>query len=338
MKKRPFSHVTNSAGERLLRSLLPEEWVIRNYQPDYGVDFAVEVFDSRGDDTFSLGEHFLVQLKSHKEVRWVEKKIWSRKNLEKPPVDCRSEFLSTRVIAQKVETSLIQLARSMGPAEPLILAVADVKNTEAYWVCLNDYVDKILIPEKGQLSSQDSHTIYLPCGNRIELNEQALTPLKFISRRAKLYAAFNRFRYQCNEVSHALDQYSSLTNDLANESGPLHIISHFLRSVLAFDFWESTDAWKALEIGHLHAATTADLVARKMSGESLELILPDSRASEIGGAADREESLDFLFDFNVRSTFSYLASLGMVFEEVCREWYLPTYLGLLADGRSEVNA
>jgi hypothetical protein len=31
--------------EKPLRSLLPKEWVTRKYRPDYGIDFAVEVFE-----------------------------------------------------------------------------------------------------------------------------------------------------------------------------------------------------------------------------------------------------------------------------------------------------
>ena len=70
MKKRPTSHITDSAGAQLLRHAFPEEWVVREYHPDYGIDFAVEVFDSQEGGFVTLGEHFFVQLKSHAAAHW----------------------------------------------------------------------------------------------------------------------------------------------------------------------------------------------------------------------------------------------------------------------------
>ena len=78
MKKRPKSHVTDSRGEQLFRSVLPQEWIVRDYRPDYGIDYSVEVFDSQGDGFVTLGEHFFVQLKSHSEVNWVTKDVYAR--------------------------------------------------------------------------------------------------------------------------------------------------------------------------------------------------------------------------------------------------------------------
>jgi hypothetical protein len=55
MKKRPNSHIIDTAGAQLLRRVLPDAWVVREYQPDYGIDFAVEAFDSYGGSFVSLG-------------------------------------------------------------------------------------------------------------------------------------------------------------------------------------------------------------------------------------------------------------------------------------------
>jgi len=46
----------------LLRNVLPREWVLRGYKPDYGIDLAVEVFkyvDEKRAVAESLGEIFL---------------------------------------------------------------------------------------------------------------------------------------------------------------------------------------------------------------------------------------------------------------------------------------
>src|SRR5687768_5221694 len=83
MKKRPDSHIVDSAGQQLLRQVLPDEWVVRDYRPDYGIDFAVEVFDSFEGTATSVGDHFFVQLKSHRDVSWAQKRVYARYNIEK---------------------------------------------------------------------------------------------------------------------------------------------------------------------------------------------------------------------------------------------------------------
>jgi hypothetical protein len=43
-KSRNEQHLIDDAGVRLLRSRLPPDWVLRDYKPDYGIDFALEIF------------------------------------------------------------------------------------------------------------------------------------------------------------------------------------------------------------------------------------------------------------------------------------------------------
>ncbi|WP_292043565.1 MULTISPECIES: DUF4365 domain-containing protein [unclassified Brevundimonas] len=58
-KQRSPQHLTDEKGIALLKSLLPKNWVIREYKPDYGLDFAVEVFEKDSEYPQTLGEHFL---------------------------------------------------------------------------------------------------------------------------------------------------------------------------------------------------------------------------------------------------------------------------------------
>ena len=80
----------------------------------------------------------------------------------------------------------------------------------------------------------------------------------------------------------------------------------------------------------MYAEAAAQMIAKVISGESLESIL----ASRLEGAPVPDESrtqmLEFLFVSDIQSTFDKLANLGNMFEEICREWCLPTYLGALA--------
>jgi hypothetical protein len=333
MKKRPASHVTGSTGAQLLRRLLPEEWVAREYQPDYGIDFAVEVFDAKGEGFVTLGEYFFVQLKSHSEVEWINKEVCARYNVEKAPLTYNRDQLSTiRVIAEPLETAELQLARSMGPATPLILVVVNTTRAEAHWVCLNDFVDKVLVPESGEhFSVQGSHTVHIPDFNCIDRTDAALLPLRFLARRAKLYAAFNRFRYQCHEISYALDRYSICVDHQPEDPNLLYLANHFLRTALAYDFWKTTHAWPAVELTHMYAEATADMISKAIAGEPLESLLGARLRNVPMLGETREEMLRFFVASDIKSTFDRLENLGNMFEEICREWFLPTYLGMLAE-------
>lgn len=47
-KRRVPQHLVDERGIELLRRKIPENWVLREYRPDYGLDFAVEVIEKRG--------------------------------------------------------------------------------------------------------------------------------------------------------------------------------------------------------------------------------------------------------------------------------------------------
>ena len=333
MKKRPTSHITDSLGKQLSKSVLPREWVVREYQPDYGIDFSVEVFDFQGDEFVTLGEHFFVQLKSHSEVKWITKEVHARYNVAKTPLEYdRKQSFKIRAIAESLETAELQLARSMGPATPLVLVVADTTRSEVYWVCLNDFVDKVLVPEAGQnLSLQASHTVHLPDFNRIGPTNDALIPLRFLARRGKLYSAFNQIRYQRHEIQYALDRWTMGVPHRLDDPDLLNLANHFLGSVLAYDFWKTTHAWPAVELMHKRAEATATMISRAIAGDSLDSIFAHRLENIPTSRTSNDDVLSFLFESNIHSTFNQLANLGNIFEEICREWFLPTYLGVLAE-------
>ncbi len=90
-KQRSEQHLIDQQGEQLLRSKLSKHWVIREYRPDYGLDFAVEVFKSAENSSAAiasyetLGEHLFIQLKSIAEPNVRQLAIFSRGNVEKRP-------------------------------------------------------------------------------------------------------------------------------------------------------------------------------------------------------------------------------------------------------------
>jgi hypothetical protein len=330
MKKRTKSHLIDSEGTDLLKSVLPNEWVVRPYQPDYGIDFAVEIFDKQGEHFVTMGEHFFIQLKSSSNVSKISKRVHPRYNIEKSPLTLDKEKVKNiDVISISLERQELELARSMGPAVPLLLVVADVKNSEVYWVCLNDFVDKVILPEKPNFLNQASHTVHIPLHNQVKNTQRDLMPLRFYARRAKLYAAFNRFRYQRHEIQYAHDNLSTINYCGIETSELLSMAKHFLGIVLAYDFWTTTYAWPAVELIHNRTLKTEELVRRVLDGEDMKVIM--------SGYYDMKHDtnlLPFLLATEITSTFNNLANLGNMFEEICREWFLPTYLGQLSEEHS----
>jgi len=57
--KRPTEHVIESISERILLEKLPPQWILRNIEPDYGLDKTLEIV--KGDEV--TGKEILIQLK-----------------------------------------------------------------------------------------------------------------------------------------------------------------------------------------------------------------------------------------------------------------------------------
>lgn len=65
-----------------------------------------------------------------------------------------------------------------------------------YYVCLWDYIPKILRPETPNFEDQESVTIRIPAWNVLDVDDPGFGYFRLLGRRAKLYAAFNVFHYQ----------------------------------------------------------------------------------------------------------------------------------------------
>ena len=79
----------------------------------------------------------------------------------------------------------------MGSAVPVILAVVDVITKDACFVCLNDYIEKIIVPKNENYIEQASKTIYVPLCNKIN-DENGMRAIEWYAKRPKLYALFNK--------------------------------------------------------------------------------------------------------------------------------------------------
>ena len=195
-KRKSESQVIGDEGIRIIKGLLPAHWTPREYHPDYGIDLAVELFEQSGHDAFgraaydTLGEHLFLQVKACESLKASELKVHDRANVEL--VDANITALKdgneqlVSVFPFQMETPELVTVQRMSAAVPVLLTLVDVGAGRAFFVCLNDYIDKILLPIDPHYAEQESKVVYVPEGNHIVNSEDRLAPLRFYAKRVRL--------------------------------------------------------------------------------------------------------------------------------------------------------
>lgn len=129
-KERSATHLSEDASEAIVRRHLPDEWVLRRFHPDYGVDLSVEVFERMASTTPIMGD--------------------SRDT-------GKGEFAyELDVIKYSLDVDTIDNARLMGPSTPLLLYVVHMMDAEVYYICLTDYCEKVLEPRSSDLFKKNA--------------------------------------------------------------------------------------------------------------------------------------------------------------------------------------
>src|SRR5205807_2156153 len=156
----------------------------------------------------------------------------------------------------------------------------------------------------------------------------------------KLYAAFQRFGYQRNELA---DRVTWLRTD--GDGIALHddvvaacrLVRHFLDQVLHYDFWRRETPWQPIvaaygELRHLDRVwlawkdpyTTKDVPVTQYGTEGD--LWGNSRAQFEEIEKERRPQLALE---RALSVWQRLSNLANMYEELVREWHLPTYLATL---------
>jgi hypothetical protein len=321
-KQRSEQHLIDQEGEKLLRSKLPRHWVLREYRPDYGLDFSLEVFkpgapSDEGRTTYeTLGEHLFVQLKTVDEPDIKPLTIFGRGNVEKGPeqLDRRDKIAEVDTYRFQLEISELMTVERMGIGVPVLLVIADLCAKRCSFVCLNDYIDKILIPRHDDYRIKDSRTIHVPVRNEIG-TEPGLVALRWYAKRPKLLGAFQRFTYQYAELQWAEDgDWRSLARIFARK------ISHY-------DFWDDTEMCVPIPY---NAAGLRRFLETGQPGYFKEL-------ASIPDGFPEVEYRAHLLKQDVFELWRLLALLPRTYEDVWREWFLPTSLGHLASAPPQTN-
>ncbi len=317
-KKRPKQHIIGDKGVSILKELFPDEWAVREYTPDYGIDLDVELFDDLGNEVYrTKGEHILFQVKGTEKLDKKTIKLYSRMNVEKVYKKDKSEYCTMEVVQYSVDTDLLTTIERMGSAVPVLLCVVDIENKEAYCVCLNDYIEKILIPAKPDFYNQKNVTINIPVENRVS-TETGKRIIEWYGKRAKLYAFFNIVHYQLEELNYNSNQeYVKLTN-------------HFLKIICRLDVWSAVDYFPALKIAKENIDYYLEHHNTKMGDEMLKSMIEkgedvDSAIYEgtycVGEVSFREVNLTQ----SLHILWEQLCNVANIFEENTKEAFLPSY-------------
>mgnify|MGYP005797392691 CR=1 FL=1 len=317
-KKRPKQHITSEKSICILKELLPDEWVVREYSPDYGIDLDIELFEDLGDQVYkTLGEHVLFQVKGTEKISKQALKLYSRKNVEKEFKEDKSNYCIMEVIQYPIDTDLLTTIERMGSAVPVLLCVVDIENRDAYCVCLNDYIEKILIPNKSDFYNQKTVTINIPIKNCIS-TDFGKHLIEWYGKRAKLYAFFNKVHYQLEELNYCSNlEYVKLTD-------------HFLKILCRLDVWDAADYFSALKLVkeeldyylEYHNTKTGNKMLKAMfeRGEDIESKIYEATYC-IGEVSFREANLIQ----SLHLLWEQLSNVAHIFEENMKEAFLPSY-------------
>lgn len=314
-KKRTESHIIGETGIDILKQHLPAEWVIREYHPDYGIDLAVEIF-TRGEKCVTKGAHLFIQVKTSYQFDRHIQSIPNRSNVEIPARPVEDKKYKMEVIKYTLDTDFLYTVERMGSGVPVLLCLVEIKTKEVFFVCLSDYIEKILVNERDY-TLQKTKIVYIPTENII--NESNLDILEWYAKRPRFYALFNKIHYQNSELEY-VSQY-----DISK------YIEHFIRIIRRFDVWEEPlfIPWMEQideEINYYlkHGITQHedDIVKnRQESGEDVDAEIWEATYCDCNKEVSFREAQRVQ---GLHRLWKELSELGNFFEDVYKEAFLPT--------------
>jgi len=237
---------------QIIKRTLPKEWVIREYTPDYGIDLKIEIFEVVNDIEFeALGEFILAQVKSVGNTVTHKIKVKNRGNVAQFPLTYTSgEEQEIEVLKFALDTDTIVTIQSMGAAVPVFLLYVTLDTNKIYYICLTDYIDKILIPEDPDFRNKKTKTLNIPISNEITPDPIKTFPLRFGAVRMKFYALFVKSNYQRTVINCNYDGIIDLEIEVAVEKLTIFLyqVLYFMDEIKSNDIWRYIDNWGGLKI------------------------------------------------------------------------------------------
>lgn len=314
-KQRVFQHIMEDESYQIIKKHIPKEWVIREFnRPDYGIDVVIEIFDKIDEQVSeTLGEFIYVQVKSLKQLEVKTEKIFPVGNVAKGIwKEDKSEYAEIEVVKYVFDTNSIYTIQTLGASVSVLLFLVDIKTENVYFICINDYIDKIILPKHPKYTEQESYTLTIPTLNNLKNIEISNNALKFYGKRAKLLSAFSKFSYQKNELSNLLNvkDFPVITyrdelekNNIIAQKDIIEQVIFFIDQIEELDIWEHKE-WDLLPL------------AKTEIKELKQYLLGQDIVWEIA-----REKLIIIWH--------RLTNLGNIYEDLCREWFLPKMISLM---------
>jgi hypothetical protein len=303
-KQRVRQHIMEDESYEVIKRYIPNNWVIREFnRPDYGIDLVIELFEKIDEQiSETLGEFIFVQVKSVEKLERKIEKIYPVDNVAKSKwKEDKSQYVEMEVVKYSFDTDSIYSIQSLGASVSVLLFLVDLESKEVYFICLNDYIDRIILPKSPNYGNQQTYTIKIPTLNKLSNLEISNTALHFYGKRAKLLASFSKFFYQRNELEYALIGTESNKKKQLNY---IELVSYFISQIEKLDIWKSEE-WAILPQTKIEIETLKNQVTR-----------PDANFEEV---------------VNLTSLMWHrLTNLGRIYEDLCREWFLPKFISSLS--------
>jgi hypothetical protein len=314
-KRKSLSHIIDATANEIIRSKLPIYWSIRDYKPDYGIDLAIELFEKSNDGTNNydtLGEHIFIQVKGTKKIKTISKNIMTEhKNAEIIGFNS-TLYKKVSVIPYILDTNELFTIQRMGNVVPVLLFLVDIDKKEIYYLNINDYIDKVLYKEDPVYYNKATKVIHIPIENKLDCSNYY--PIYYYAKRPKFYSLFLQISFQYHELQYVHNR------DL------LPKLKKYAEALLRFDIWSHYSIWgpirtyksylqnilndKAIGLYQINKKLNDKDEIYEINGDDTWLVT-EKKAHEI---------------MELRSLWNDLANLHNIYEEMHREYFLPTYL------------
>jgi hypothetical protein len=202
---------------------------------------------------------------------------------------------------------------------------------------MNDAIEKVLIPSDAEWQLKATKSIVIPAANVLVAGDAAsLAPIRFIAQRPKFYAAFQQFQYQYSQLETRLEWVLHDRTD-ASEGDQVEaaarLVRTYLTQVLRYDFWHRDTIWPALrtchiELDHIDRVWRAWGEPYKSSKFPIDVFRAkgqpwqsmDTQFHSMSSSSNTVIAFD-----RCLSVWRHLSVLARNYEEIVREWFLPTY-------------
>lgn len=254
-KRRVKQHLHGEFGVTRVRSVLPSHWVVRELNPDYGLDVHIETFAKVPENETvweALGEHVFAQVKNEDGVKITT--ITPYRGLDsKPhdllPAETAEDIEPMQVVSYSLETDEIETIRQMGSAVPVLLLVVDKKTGTTYYICLNDWIAKVLPVFCPEWRDQKSVVVHIPVGNVLSSDGRGWNYLSILAKRPKYYGAFVEFgkyvtemHYAFRPIDYSLEISYGATPDLTSQLRSYkRLFQYYYDELTDLDIWPSEE-------------------------------------------------------------------------------------------------